>query len=287
MILFWFTAVLSLNASGPWEGFWEAYSFGDDAYLSLRQEGDRVTGTYFPYNGTVEGVDTDGVLRATWTSPNGTGTLVFTLSSDGKSFAGTIGAGEWWNGRRIDEDAIDFIHIDVVSPSHTIRSFMDAGYALRRGRVTGLQAMFSTLQYPEDPIFAEKSRRARLLYDVLSLTTFRVFEVRPEDDASVFTYRFRQTGSNHGLELTFVRDPFGLWRIVAPEEAPLEQLLDAMLQSRGLSEINPSQYRELSSPHCLHSSPSLADPVDRRRDNLAGRAGSRASKPANRDQCGL
>lgn len=241
-------AVLSLKAAGPWEGFWEAYSFGDDAYLSLRQEGNQVSGTYFPYNGHIEGVDTNGVLRATWRSPNGSGTLVFTLSPDGNSFAGTIGAGEWWNGQRINEDSIDFINIDVISPSHTIRSFVNAGYALRRGRVTGLQAMFSTMKFADDPIFAEKSRRARLLYDVLSLTTFRVFEVRSDDDSSTFTYRFRQSVSNLGLEITFVRDPFGLWRIVAPEEEPMAQLLDQMLEARGWSEINPSQYRELGTP---------------------------------------
>jgi small-conductance mechanosensitive channel len=246
LVLVLFTPVSVLGA-GPWEGFWETYSFGDDAYLSLRQDGDRVTGAYFPYNGRIEGTDDNGVLRATWRSPNGAGTLVFTLSPDGQSFAGTIGSGEWWNGKRIDEDTIDFIDIDVSSPSHTIRSFMKAGYALRRGEVNGLQAMFSTLHFPGDVGFAEKSRRARLLYDVLSLTTFRVFEVRPSDDADVFTYRFGQAGTDEEVALTFNRDLFGVWRVVAPSEASLNETLDRLLEARGLSELNPSQYRQLAS----------------------------------------
>lgn len=244
----WLALSLSLHASGPWEGFWESYSFGDDAYISLSQDKNKVIGTYFPYNGTIEGTDDGGVLRGTWASPNGTGKLVFTLSPDGESFAGTVGMGEWWNGKRIAEDEIDFIDIDVVSPSHTLRSFMRAGYALRRGKVTGLQAMFSTLQFEDSASFSLKSRQARLLYDVLHLTTFRVFDVRPEDDSNVFKYHFKQDISLLGPELTFVRDLFGIWRIVAPEESVLSDLLAQMLEARGLSEINPSQYRNLSTP---------------------------------------
>jgi len=54
-------ATQAVWADGPWEGFWEAcssweaYNSGEDAYLSLRQDGDRVVGTHFPYNGQLEG----------------------------------------------------------------------------------------------------------------------------------------------------------------------------------------------------------------------------------------
>ena len=235
-------------AKGPWEGFWESYSFGDDAYLSLRQEGTRVVGAYFPYNGRIEAVDDGGVLRGTWRSPNGSGSLVFTLSPEGDSFAGTVGSGEWWNGWRVDEDEIEFIAIDVSSPSHTIRSFMRAGYALRRGMINGLQAMFSTMHFPDDPGFAEKSRRARLLFDVLSLTTFRVFDVRPTGEAKTFRYRFRQAGTDEEVALTFRQDLFELWRIDALEETLLTEHLERLLEARGLSELNPNQYRDLASP---------------------------------------
>jgi len=188
------------------------------------------------------------VLRATWQSPNGTGTLVFTLSPDGNSFSGTIDSGEWWNGKRIDEDSVDFIDIDVSSPSHTLRSFMEAGYALRTGEVAGLQAMFATLHYPGDPSFADRARRARLLFDVLSLTTFRVFEVRPSDHTDHFGYSFAQSGTGHEVDLVFSRDLFELWRITVPERDILMGHLQRLLSARGLSELNPSAYRQLNSP---------------------------------------
>jgi hypothetical protein len=202
------TAILLLAtqvawADGPWEGFWEAYSSGEDAYLSLRQEGDHVVGTYFPYNGQVEGVAENGVLRGGWRSPNGEGTFVFALTPDGQAFSGSIGSGEWWNGRRIDEDEVGSLDIDLRDAGRAVRSFMAAGRAYRQGEISGLQAMFSALYFADDPSFAEKSRRAQLLYDVLTQTTFRIFEIRPALEAGPghaepdFAYRHSQPHRPH------------------------------------------------------------------------------------------
>ncbi|MEE4384705.1 MAG: mechanosensitive ion channel family protein [Pseudomonadales bacterium] len=244
----------SAGAEGPWEGYWEAYSVGEDAYLSLRQDGDQVVGTYFPYNGQLEGTAEDGVLRGTWHSPNGDGSFLFALTADGKYFSGSIGSGEWWNGRRIEEDDIGVLAIDLRDPGRTVRSFLSAGRAFRKGEISGLQAMFSTLHFSGDPGFAERSRRARLLYDVLAQTTFRVFEVRPASGgaalaaAPLFRHRFEQAGTDESVTLTFRRDLFELWRIEAPEAQELELLLERMLKARGIRQVNPSRHLELASP---------------------------------------
>lgn len=246
--------VQTARADGAWDGFWESYSFGDDAYLSLRQEGATVTGIYFPYDGRIEGVAKGSVLRGTWRSPNGSGTLVFTLSPDGRQFSGVVDSGEWWNGRRIEEDDIEALSIDLTSPSHAIRSFMESGRAFRRGEISGLQAMFSSLHFAEDPGFATKSRRAQLLYDVLTLTTFRVFEVRPpyesagDSEVKAFDHRFGQSGTEEGVSLTFRPDVFELWRIDVPEAAFLEGKLRSLLAARGQNELDPNRYRHLASP---------------------------------------
>jgi small-conductance mechanosensitive channel len=242
------------RADGVWEGFWEAYSYGDDAFLSMRQEGDVVTGAYFPYDGRIEGRAENGVLRGTWRSPNGSGTFVFTLSPDGESFSGSIGTGDWWNGRRIDEDEITALSIDLAAPSRTVRSFMQAGRAVDNGATSGLQAMFSALHFDRDAGFAEKSRRARLLHDVLSLTTFRVFEIRPPfdpaapDTPATFAYRFAQHGTDQGISLEFRRDLFGIWRIQVPPAALLQEQRQRFLDARGLQEMDPTSYRALASP---------------------------------------
>lgn len=259
-VLLWMLAAALLSATqaawadGPWEGFWEAYSSGEDAYVSLRQDSDRVVGTYFPYNGHLEGVAKDGVLRGTWRSPNGEGTFVFSLTPDGQAFSGSIGSGEWWNGRRIDEEDVGTLDIDLRDAGRTVRSFMAAGRAYRQGEISGLQAMFSALYFAGDPPFAEKSRRARLLYDVLTQTTFRIFEIRPARETEPgqsepgFTYQFEQAGTGEAVTLRFQRDVFDLWRIEAPEAAQLEAQLARLLAARGRKEIDPTAYLALASP---------------------------------------
>jgi small-conductance mechanosensitive channel len=253
-----FVLTLSLHAvmargGGVWEGFWEAYSVGEDAYLSMRQDGDRVIGTYFPYNGRLEGIAENGVLTGTWHSPNGSGSFTFAMAPDGLSFSGSIGSGEWWNGRRIDEDDVGALNIDLRDPGRAVRSFLDAGRAFRNGEISGLQAMFSALHFSGDAEFAEKSRRAQALYDLLNLTTFRLFDIRPasgnrQPTPPRFPYRFAQAGSGEAIDLWFRRDVFELWRIEAPPLEDIERQRTLLLAARGWREADPTRYRELASP---------------------------------------
>lgn len=244
----------SVQAAGPWDGFWETYSVGEGAYMSLRQEGNRVTGAYFPYNGRIEAVVDGPVLRGRWRSPNGEGTLRFSLSPDGRQFAGTIDSGEWWNGRRVNEEDIEAISIDLSSPAQAMRSFLRAGRAFRAGQITGLQAMFSALHFEGDPPFSDKSRQAALLLDVLSLTTFRVFDlaVRQANGAGAqrdgFAYEFKQAGTGESVRFEFREDIFGLWRIQVPDEVLLAAYLDRLLAARGEREIDRAGYVALASP---------------------------------------
>jgi hypothetical protein len=86
--------------SGDWQTYWRTGS----AVLSLSQEGDLVTGSYQPDDGTVEGTVEGRVLRGTWAQPGTSGTFVFALSEDGQVLTGRFGNGEYWNGFREDAE---------------------------------------------------------------------------------------------------------------------------------------------------------------------------------------
>jgi MscS family membrane protein len=75
--------------SVDWQTFWRTGS----AVLSLSQEGDRVTGSYQPDDGAVEGVVEGRVLRGTWAQPGASGAFVFALSEDGQVLTGRFGNG--------------------------------------------------------------------------------------------------------------------------------------------------------------------------------------------------
>lgn len=89
--------------------------------MTLRQDGDRVTGTYdFPAdqkNGRIEGVIKDRVMSGHWLQasfkpPNDAGSVEFTFAPDGSSFTGKWSngyGGQWdntaWNGTRTSAPA--------------------------------------------------------------------------------------------------------------------------------------------------------------------------------------
>ncbi len=85
-----------VDFSGEWQTYWRTGS----AVLTLEQEDDRVTGTYQPDDGRIEGTVEGHVLRGTWAQPGSSGEVVFALSKDGQVLTGRFGNGEYWNGFR-------------------------------------------------------------------------------------------------------------------------------------------------------------------------------------------
>ena len=94
-------AAPTANFTGTW-----STRFGD---LSLNQSGNRVTGNYAYFAGSLEGTVTGNVLRFKWKEPkqNKQGAGKFTMAADGQSFSGgwsytedpeVFGSG--WNGTR-------------------------------------------------------------------------------------------------------------------------------------------------------------------------------------------
>ena len=73
-------------AAADWSGDWQSYWRGGLAELSLRQEGDRVTGSYLPDDGVIEGKVTGRLLEGTWREPGSSGGFIFALGDDGQTF---------------------------------------------------------------------------------------------------------------------------------------------------------------------------------------------------------
>jgi hypothetical protein len=95
-----------LGFAGTWETDWGT--------LELQVEGARVTGTYNPKAGRVEGLVAGNILRGTWTQQHAWasglswGKMELCLAPDGQSFKGTWtytdknapGGGEWTGKRQ-------------------------------------------------------------------------------------------------------------------------------------------------------------------------------------------
>lgn len=92
-----------------WSGTWST----NFKHLVLTQTGNQVTGHYENDNGRIDGQVSGNTLKGTWSEepsyrpPKDAGDFEFTLSSDGRSFAGRwrLGStGDWreWKGARLD-----------------------------------------------------------------------------------------------------------------------------------------------------------------------------------------
>jgi hypothetical protein len=111
-----FLAEFMKSGKGPairgdgFAGDWDTRSQGGFAFrMKLKQEGNRVTGTYEGgTTGTLDGTVTGNILRFRWVQANGSkGSGKLTLAGDGKAFTGFYSYGEnfeadegYWNGQR-------------------------------------------------------------------------------------------------------------------------------------------------------------------------------------------
>jgi hypothetical protein len=94
-------------AAASFAGQWNTNDGYQDVAMTLRQDGNRVTGTYEHRGGVIEGTVTGNTLSLTWRQDDRSGTGSFTLSADGNRFDGTwtADAGDpregTWIGQRI------------------------------------------------------------------------------------------------------------------------------------------------------------------------------------------
>jgi hypothetical protein len=72
-------------------GRWNVQNENADYVLSLREQGNRVTGSYSLYGGTLAGTVRGGTLHATWKQPQNRrgGSATLRLSADGETLSGT------------------------------------------------------------------------------------------------------------------------------------------------------------------------------------------------------
>lgn len=229
------SAALAQNG-GPWAGVWETRWRDGGAHLSLQQEGDRVTGTYMPFNGRVEGTVADGSLVGQWTDSGNSGTFEFTLSPDGQTFLGRFESGEWWNGRRIEHPARLPLSVNLTSPRAAMRTFLVAANEFRRGDFPAAEIATQAVDFGPDAATltdGEEIEWATDLFRVLDRLTFRIWRLPAGGPRPVATATLEQAGTGRTVEIRFRRDDARQWRIVAPARATLQATLRELRVARG------------------------------------------------------
>jgi small-conductance mechanosensitive channel len=207
-----------IAAAEDWTGTWDSRWRSGGARLVLQQQGERVTGTYTPYDGRIE-ARADGLsLRGEWSAGERRGAFEFARSRDGASFAGRFDSGEWWTGRRVPPGAREFvIETDKATPRETLRGFLRL-MNIHRGRVhDAYERLLPLVAFaPEDEGATVDERIAALVaaYDVIDQFRLRLWEVPGAVEGDRAIHRLARADEKAG-EIAFRRAGDG-WRIALP-----------------------------------------------------------------------
>ena len=241
-------------APGPsWTGIWDTHWREGGARLDLRQQGNKVEGTYPLYGGQVTAEVRGQELQGRWTEGDRFGTFVWVLSQDGSSFMGRFDTGEWWTGGRAPEGAtaLTRVQVDQATPRRALRTFLTAANRAGRGDVEAWGTAAAVLDFGEAGPrlrLGQRLTQAQNLFEAVDLTTFRLWSVPGRSaEGDVVQVVLPQAGTDEQLELT-LRRVEGKWWIFPPSAEALAERVGALRKARGGAAPASDAYLALRSP---------------------------------------
>jgi MscS family membrane protein len=236
-------AAAALAESGPWTGEWNTFWRGNAALLTLQQDGERVTGSYGPHEGRIEGTISNRTLSGTWSDAGAGGNFVFVLSEDGQTLTGQFENGEYWNGIRDDHEAsrLDGL-VSNKTPRETLRSIMIIGNAaVFQGDSRAIDFVNRLVDFSGEPTTALRREKRRLLmFQILNLSTFRIYNAPTGPDTpggDVARFAIAPLGIAVPFELTFRQFRDRSWHLEIPSEETLQAAHDRFLAELGYEDL--------------------------------------------------
>lgn len=241
---------LAALAQGPWTGEWLTSWRDDGDHLILRQEGDRVTGSYPLYGGRIEAVAEGRMLRGSWTQGNESGRFLFVMDRDGASFTGRYDDGEWWTGARTRAPPAT-TGLSQSTPRDAFRQFVVSGNLARGGRTDAWALAIGAVDFTGLEAGLGRQEHLRLvqeLFALMDLTTFRISAIPLVAEAAELPVTLHQSGSDARLALTLLRGDDGLWRLRMPDAAAREAARRHLLAQTGGRPPPADAWRQMRNP---------------------------------------
>ncbi|MGQ3673953.1 mechanosensitive ion channel family protein [Xanthobacter sp. TB0139] len=223
------------RAEGPnWSGIWDTRWPGGATRLTLKQEGDKVRGSYSFYGGHIEGQVKEDRLIGTWTEARASGKFELIMGPEGDSFMGRIGTRRWCTGARVDPDNADqSLHVVQATPQDTLRTFLIGGSAIQNGRLEFQDDIMHLLLFPEgDRSKTNQMEETNQFWLLLNLFSITPAELRPRQtsgDSAAITME-RHDGLTY--EVRFLKRD-GRWYIDMPSEEQVDAALENVLEQHG------------------------------------------------------
>lgn len=236
----------ALHWSGAWRSFWR----DGQALLTIEQNGTRVTGTYQPGDGTIEG-EVDGVLlKGTWRQENSDGVLEFAMAPDGSSFVGRFGNGEYWNGVRITDGTLTTALFGRENPEAAFASFISSMNAARDGDALAeiLLRRYVSFAGEDEGDARIITRRLNLMGDLLDMATFRVNRVVMSDTEGLATNEMEIAGTTYRFPINITQTGDEEWGVEVPTMEQLEAIEARVLEATETTSLEELQAQRQFNP---------------------------------------
>lgn len=244
-----------------WTGRWDTRWKNGGARIDMVQTGTHVTGKYPAVKGGFEGEVKDGVLTAWWAENKESGSLTFSMSSDGQSFSGRFDDGEWWSGRRMDRNGEPnpydvFLIPNLGSPRDTLRSYLIASDFVDFGSNDFITTAMNCCILDEKSAALPVTKQIATVdafFDTLDQATFRLWDVpgqtgfRLTGTPEEFSVKLLQAGTNESVTVSMVKRE-NQWKILVPPIAESKEKLATLLRARGIDQLVRSGHQEQTTP---------------------------------------
>lgn len=243
-------AVPTTFAAANWDGEWEITWHDGGGQLILKQQGERVTGTYAPQNGRIEAKIQGPQIAGRWFEGEQSGVVLLALSDDRQTFIGRQDALGWWTGRRRSPQSSP-PPTDLQTPRSAFVTFIAAANRARGGQPEAwanavAAAEFSTSDQPASP--AESLLRVRRYFDVIDLTLVREGDFPTDQETASVAVKLEQLRSGLTLTVTLRRNATGDWHLMIPTEADVATARQSLLTLYGASPPTTQSFRHLQNP---------------------------------------
>lgn len=243
------TGVLSDPGAPDWSGTWHTWWPDGQALLTLRQDGEAVTGTYRPGNGRVSGSLEGPILHGTWAQAGAEGRFTFALAPDGQSFSGRFDGNDYWNGRRLQAGAIFEPPYGSKTPAAALASALSAINAAAAGDSAAELTLRRFLTFPdnESNLSAANARIAGLSA-LLQRVTVDLSAVPAAEQDTSLTVRLGPAGLDWTFPLTLRRSLTDLWDLEVPDTATLAAWQGGLLAAADVPDLDAFDHARRASP---------------------------------------
>lgn len=245
-------AVLPAHArdAGDWTGAWDTIWTDGGGRITLQQDGDTVTGDFPLYKSRLEGKVLGDRLEGRRIEGERSYAFVLVLGHNARSFAGRDDAQGWWTGARVTAAEAP-APVKLATPRDALQHFVFSASQARCGLDDyWARAADSVEFHPETAALprAAQLRHLREFFDIVDLTTFRMWAIATDAPTNDLTIELRQMRSDAVLPLKLHRNGAGEWRVVVPNESELVALRKSLLAVYGASPPTEQSFKRLGSP---------------------------------------